>query len=45
MGMGLTKSFWFFEEPQAPFAEMMDQSMSWIVLFIISGTTLMCSFL
>ena len=45
MRMGIIKSIWFFEEPQAPFAEMMERSMGCIMLFIISGTTLMGSFL
>ncbi len=45
MGMGVIKSLWFFEEPQAPFGEMMARSKYWIILFIISGTTLMSSFL
>lgn len=45
VGMGLVKSVWFFEEPQAPFAEMMERSQGWILLFIVSGTTLMLSFL
>ncbi|MEX0995579.1 MAG: cbb3-type cytochrome c oxidase subunit I [Flavobacteriaceae bacterium] len=44
MGMGLTKSLWFFEEPQAPFFEMMARSKFWIILFIFSGTSLMISF-
>lgn len=45
MGMGITKSLWFFEEPQAPFGVMMARSKFWIILFIISGITLMSSFL
>jgi nitric oxide reductase subunit B len=45
IGMGLVKSFWFFEDPQAPFGEMMERSRVWILLFIVSGTTLMLSFL
>lgn len=45
IGMGLVKSFWFFEDPQAPFGEMMERSRVWIGLFIVSGTTLMLSFL
>jgi nitric oxide reductase subunit B len=45
IGMGLVKSFWFFEDPQTPFAEMMERSRVWILLFIVSGTTLMLSFL
>mgnify|MGYP003629930853 CR=1 FL=1 len=45
MGMGITKSLWFFEEPQAPFGEMMERSRVWILLFIFSGTFLMVSFL
>jgi|SRR5690606_7324446 len=45
VGMGLVKSVWFFEEPQVPFAEMMERSQGWILLFIVSGTTLMLSFL
>lgn len=44
MGMGITKSLWFFEEPQASFAEMMKRSRVWIVLFIASGAVLMGSF-
>ncbi len=45
MAMGVVKSLWFFEAPQAPFAEMMERSRGWIVLFIISGLSLMGSFL
>jgi nitric oxide reductase subunit B len=45
IGMGLVKSFWLFEEPQAPFGEMMERSRMWIVLFIVSGAGLMASFL
>lgn len=44
MGMGITKSFWFFEEPQAPFGAMMERSRVWILLFITSGTGLLGSF-
>ncbi len=44
MGMGVTKSVWFFEESQATFAEMMERSRIWILVFIISGTVLMVSF-
>ena len=45
MAMGVTKSLWFFEEPQVSFGEMMERNAIWILLFIISGTTLMLSFL
>jgi len=45
MAMGVIKSIWFFEEPQASFSEMMLRSGFWIVLFLIFGTTLMLSFL
>ncbi len=45
MTMGIIKSFWFFEEPQAPFAEMMERTVGWILVFIISGISMMFSFL
>lgn len=45
VGMGLVKSVWFFEAPQAPFVEMMERSQGWILLFIISGIGLLISFL
>lgn len=45
MAMGVIKSSWFFESPQPPFAEMMQRSREWILLFIVSGTALIGSFL
>lgn len=45
IGMGFVKSFWFFEQPQASFSEMMERSTFWIMVFIAAGTALMVSFL
>lgn len=45
MAMGVTKSLWFFEEPQVSFGEMMKRNAIWILLFIISGIGILVSFL
>jgi len=45
MAMGFVKSMWFFEEPQAPFAEMMARMKPFTILFILSGMSLFLSFL
>src|SRR5690606_24665108 len=45
MAMGVTKTLWFFDEPQVSFGEMMERNAIWILLFIISGIGILVSFL
>ncbi len=45
MTMGFIKSIWFFEEPQALFADMMERMKPFTFLFILSGMSLFLSFL